>query len=216
MKLSLLLYAILVAVIPAVAIAQKPPCSTSEECEKLRKSLEEQLLAVNKQIQVSAPITWKLIEVDGVKVELSSVIGNYSNCITEKENGRPKRDRENVPVCKKDKEGNLLNATRNGTDVYLRAWLANDTIEKSDATEACKAIGGTLPTAKFFRDASSGDLKIPDHLRNGSLWSSTMYLHNNNYAFGYDGSDVDETDRQFYRFYVRCIKKSGSSAAASW
>lgn len=145
---------------------------------------------------------------DGTIVWSGNLEKSYANCISEKNRfGEPVFVSEFRVKCKKNVSGSYLNAERDGLDVYIETT----TIKKSDATEACKKIGGKLPTIDDF-EALQND---PDYDlfsdRNHYFISSSLRTRNNyTLALGLNGSSgnnfVFHVDRLDSSKKVRCIK----------
>jgi hypothetical protein len=85
----------------------------------------------------SAPSNWPNSYTASNGTIWSDVLsGNYVNCISNKDsNGNPIADSDGDIVCKTDTKGGYLGTSANELEIL-----------DSDAIEACKAIGGELPS----------------------------------------------------------------------
>lgn len=97
--------------------------------------------------------------------------GQYANCISQKSTaGVPKLNGENV-ICLRDSLGNLMNAYRNGRPVFNGNSAS---LEKSDAVDACRAIGKRLPSRDdFMKIMETGYQKI-SAMSDGASFATTL------------------------------------------
>jgi hypothetical protein len=135
--------------------------------------------------------------------------GHYANCISQKDSqGNPLGASSGVVSCQKDANGNNLG-------------LASDdqSIIDSDAVEACKTIGGELPSTQDFLALGSEYTKLPHYV--SDVWSSSTlfqqgWLLFSEVAFGgyFEGSSVSNQslgisgyDPKNDTIYVRCMSR---------
>lgn len=165
-------------------------------------SLPKQINLQNPQVVPSNPLSqgqWKEIR----KMRWSGVLPNkYANCLLQLENGKPKIDAAGRNRCQSDGHDHFLSASRNGADVYVE----DVTIEKSEATEACKAIGGFLPTKEEIQKLGTDVNKLG--ISGLWLWTSSHNLIDPHDAWGYtdDGYSGQSNWRGSLQSVV-CIKR---------
>jgi len=115
-----------------------------------------------------SPLDWQNATNVNGKIWSDILPKEYANCISKKgDNGEP-IVKDGWVECEKDENDNLLNASRDDKDVYVPGLTI---IEKSDATEACKKIGGVLPSIEDFIALGSGYASLPMNGR--SFWSAS-------------------------------------------
>ncbi len=134
---------------------------------------------------------------------------SYPNCISKKDaDGNPVMVSKNTVRCKTNQNGHYLNAESGNQDIYVETT----TVYKSDATEACRMIGGRLPTIMDFETIQTD----PDYYsftdKEHYFISSSLRTRNNlRISLGFNGTTgnnfVYSVDRLDDVKRIRCIKK---------
>ena len=159
--------------------------------------------AVNAQ---TSPTDWKYAYQEPDGTIWSNVLpAIYANCISKKNaQGFPQLDQDGFVDCKKDAHGNYLNASRYGRDVFEAGTAV---IQKSDATEACRAIGGKLPTKEDYERLGANHVKLRG--MNGHFWTSSVHPDFQYHAFYFLGDLGYIYDKLLInvKTEVRCVSR---------
>jgi hypothetical protein len=95
----------------------------------------------------------------------------YANCISVKDTkGNPKVDSDGYVICQRDSYGIMLGASSDGK-----------TLVDSDAIQACKAIGGELPTIEDFQNLGNHWQDLPNMEQ--LFWTTSLAPFDFGYPF---------------------------------
>jgi len=138
--------------------------------------------------------------------------GASANCISERDQWGEPVNNNGSTICKLDENYRLLNFEENGVNIHKSGVLIN----KSDATERCKKIGGILPTRHDFESLSEEDvLRLPNIKRGAYYWTSTSFPNGDTWSAAYIFGYYDDPYHPISFAYaspsifvsIRCIKR---------
>ena len=170
----------------SVAHAQAP-CTSIKDCEDLRKEWLASDLNPSTRNQINNLIDKQL-----------QILAKYW---------------PNTNIINGVKWSKVVKGTHNNLSLDLDRSVVNGIIQQSQATEACRKIGGRLPTKEEFNglkdhwdDESVVSATFKQSMNGKKFWSSSATSYLNVDAFYFGGSDASiQRDNRVISKSVRCV-----------